>query len=771
MEEFFKCITREYPSIMGDYILPMIIAIFALALPLLTQTIARIDDKYQSTLLIEVFKNDRRYKRFLWILISALISSLLWILQIPRIGDWGSLNVLIDNSASILASVSCVCLVSSMFCLIELIYIYYIPKKLFDRLSKQYKQSKNNAELYFSAISKLMYYAIKNNDKVLSLEILYFYQGEFYKYKKDKESKTVEYPQVYYNFIYEANESLFMSPKQTTYFEESDLIGLLLSEVKNVTISNRTYLAIWTGLKQALFYDRDGFILAYWRKAHQYIEFSLPRIDKIYDYENFPKVNNQNEYDQREMERERFLEFHYAMGALLMFRKKYKLIAQITAWTNSIPPKYVLVPETMIEVINRYMAVDTEALYINPIYYEMRYPFPDVTGVNADGIIMGWMKRYLAVLFLRQYTLHECYTYSNTLEMPLPPKTPKEQKHWNEQLDSLIHFVKEHLANVELMQDLGLQNILSKEWLEKNNKPEPLALIESLKKDIEDKTEETSRTQKIDETKRQRLFNSTKQILTNTFNSYMPMFTQNEIMEKCKSLFVAGTYMPMEKAAFCSNQGISHVNYDTVTAEHVSRSIRQTAQNIFLLSERHKYKLNEDDLFASIKQLNLDAETFVIIVFGLNLSYFKDREGLKEQGKKWSYNGIPIIYIDDRSNELFSHSIIIIKKEDLPCVVHHEFDKDRTKEYQLTEIDNTHHIYASVIDLNEYDEIRKKVEQETNLTDLEKKVLVCIGLNTEFRIKNSTKCIHLGIYGMFNERVPKHEIEDVKNIWEHTQTN
>ena len=53
-------IFANYPDIIRNALIPTIIAIFALGFPLLIQTITRIDDKYSSTKLIEVFKQEKK---------------------------------------------------------------------------------------------------------------------------------------------------------------------------------------------------------------------------------------------------------------------------------------------------------------------------------------------------------------------------------------------------------------------------------------------------------------------------------------------------------------------------------------------------------------------------------------------------------------------------------------------------------------------------------------------------------------------------------------
>jgi hypothetical protein len=113
IQTFFKYLSSNYLNIVGTFAIPMVIAIFALAFPLLFQTASRIDDKYNSTLLIKVCRKDPICVWFICVLFIALICIVLWILQLPRIVDWGNtFNVVIDNSALILLVLSTIFLVS-----------------------------------------------------------------------------------------------------------------------------------------------------------------------------------------------------------------------------------------------------------------------------------------------------------------------------------------------------------------------------------------------------------------------------------------------------------------------------------------------------------------------------------------------------------------------------------------------------------------------------------------------------------------------------------
>lgn len=441
----------NYADVISEFAIPMVIAIFALAFPLLFQTASRIDDKYYSTLLIKVFRKDWICKWFIYTLWGALICCCLWILQLPRIIDCDKIiNILIDKSALILLIVSTVALIVMTICSMWLMYVYYIPDKLLERLIKQYHKANSCQEkIYFEAISKILFYSIKKEGEPLARQLQDFYCEEFISCRKDKENKIIEYPDYFYDVMFDANECLCQRERKSISWYNGSFYDFFIDEFQHTIISDKTFSFIWKCLRQSVFYKKDEFIFSYWCKAHQYMNFWLDVICPEYDTNL--NVINQSDVDRRNAERERFLEFHYALGGLLMMKQKYTLINQLTSWTNQTPPKYVLVPETMEEVIMRFMEVEKRGGNMNFVYYEQKYPFPNISGVNANNIIKMWIKRYIAILFLRQYTLHEYFFYSRTLEMPNPPQTLSEKRSWIEELDILKRFVLEYLSDISCL--------------------------------------------------------------------------------------------------------------------------------------------------------------------------------------------------------------------------------------------------------------------------------------------------------------------------------
>ena len=113
-------IISSYPDIVSAAIIPMVIAIFALGFPLLIQTISRIDDKYDSTKLIETFRKDWISRWFLWTLVSAVLSYVVWLFQFPPLENCGWF---INNSALILFAVSVILLIVMTFLIVYLTYV------------------------------------------------------------------------------------------------------------------------------------------------------------------------------------------------------------------------------------------------------------------------------------------------------------------------------------------------------------------------------------------------------------------------------------------------------------------------------------------------------------------------------------------------------------------------------------------------------------------------------------------------------------------------
>lgn len=808
--EYYSSLLADYPDLVGIATMPMIIAILAIALPLLIQTIGRIDDKFNSTKLIVVFKKESIFISFWMILIVSILSYIFWILQLPRLFDLGVLNQLIDNSALISIVASTVLLVFITLQLFNLILTYYQTEKLLSRLTGKYAQpvkkkshyhvpeifhlieeslhkiksiysdiqlwikkrrgkreKLNKQRLYFEAISSLLFFSIQKADEPLSRKLLQFYFDAFYSFRQGKKGKIIEYPSEYYDAIFEANGLLCMRKRRPiSDFNDSTLFALFIDEYQETKFSPTTYVFLWKLIIQSLYYKREDFIFSYWKKAHQLFNLFLKPADKVFN-KNW-EVINQAEIDEKYREREEFLEFHYAIGGYLMYLGKYKLVEKIINWTNQTPPKYVLVPETMKEVIERYMQISLKGEYLNPVYFEQKYPFPEITGVDADGIIQMWIKRYISILFLRQYTLHSYYTFSKPLEMPAPPKDLAEKKRWDYELDGLKMFIYEYLTNHKMLNQLNLSKLGDSNWFIDNNKETPESLIDKLKFEISETFEKTKNEQKIDTDKEKEFQDKTLKIINSVFVEYSELFQPDVIKKDFKSFYIFGRYQILDKAGFVADQEVSYLNSDSIVAESVAIELRNLMLNGFVFMNKITYKLSDKDIFYAIDRLEINANDFVIVAIGLNLVYYKRLgiEELIETDDIWCYNGIKVININNSMNTLVSQSLFIIMKNDLPNVLQNEIAPEIKEKYKLDEIDVEKHIYGKILDLNDVDNkiIRDEVSQKVEDKDLSQKVVVCVDLRTEIRYKTNTKCIQFKSFSQFEDRGIINKLSDIKRF-------
>lgn len=766
MREFFFRILEDYSDLAAVICIPFIISIFAFAFPLLISSAERIDGKYNSSILIKLFRRDAWSKVFIACMVISVITIIIYALHLPRIIDCCYVfNILLDNSAVILLTLSTIALIISTIGFIWLIYKYNLPLELFDRLRSKYLHSKDKQT--FNGLSQLMYYSINQADEDLAKECLTFYFSEFANFRKNKATIPIKYPEEFYNAAFEANELLCKRDKRTiSYYNDGTIYEWFIDSYQSTIIGKETYSLLWRCLVRNIQFDRDDFVSAYWRKAHQHFEFFLRPVTPQYNKEFI--ITNNPEIEKRNQERERFLEIHYALGGLLLMQKKYTLIQELTSYSNMIPPKYVLVPETLAEVIERYVRVSKDN-YSNPVYYEQKYPFPDVSGVNGDGIIRMWIKRYLAILMLQQYKLNEYYVYSRTLQTPTIPNDLSEQRTWKDSLDNLKYFVDDYLSQQEVLSELGLVELSKPDWFLENNKKHPDELIEDYKKQIVKTSEEIKENQEIDPEKEKEFKDLSASIVKKAFEAYNPLWNKAVITNNYKSIYFSGRYEPIDKMPFASQQDVSYLNADRITADCVAQEFSVNVLSLFLFMKRDRYILQEQDLFSAIKQLNIDSEIFTIVSVGLNLPYYRDFlkiTELIEKQNQWTYNGIEIIQTEYIHPSL-AQSLIVLKKSDLPQIEHLCIEQDIIDKYSLAEIDADNHIYASLVDLNkpQNKNVCDEVAKATNQSYLGDKVLVCVDHKTEIRYKTDAKCLQLKAYNQFEDRVTTNKIDDVKFIW------
>ena len=741
----------ELLDIIRDIAIPVIIGILSLMTPVLLEALSRIDNKYNSVVLVKAFKQEPIFRLFVIALIASIISIVLWCLNLPRIIDIPLLNKFIDNSASYLLLGATVILVISALEVIWLLTIYYTPESLLGRFVKKYSKVQNK-EFYFNCISKIFNYSLVVPDDEITRSSWNFIQSEVIKYSKN----APEYPSFVYNAIYEADDLLCKRENNTLISFQNTAFFPLLLQCRD-KISDRLYDFLWSSIRQFLFYDKTAYIYNYWKEAHSYYLSN-------FSFQHYGCENDAN-LEQRAL---RFREFHYALGGLLIKQRRYDLLVKLFTYTNTYPsPTYVLVPERMSLLIKDYIYISRDEIK-DAFHWERCYPYPEVDGISANNTIQGYIMRFFAVLFLRQYTIPQYLVISAPLEMPAIPKTMYEKQYIVEQLNILQKFVRYYRTQRDLMLSLGFEDLCDNSWFEEHGKIKPEELLSDYCSDIISAKNLQEQSQSPDPQILKEFNEKSVNIVGSAFE-YCKKFMLLERFAgiEYKATTIRNRHCILDKAAFCADQGITYVNSLEITAQSVANDIKYFSLNTFLMMRSKNLKLRLSDAFELISRwcsLHRDIKVFVV---GANMEYLKQNlTHLKEIHGQWVYESVEIIPLI--GNGIIEQKILLIEKSDLPVLTYVDMPKPTVSKFDLEEVDAERKIYTSVLNLYDpkYEEIKKDIAQDgTSIDELNKKVLACVDVCPHFSYKPDATVVMISIFDEFTNKDNPQKIENIEDPW------
>jgi len=732
--------------------------LLGVAFPILFQVISKLDDKYASVLIVELLDNEIEKKWFLRLLISSLFFIFLWSLKLPPLFNLE--GILIENSAAFLILLSTTLLVFCFFFFVRKIMIYYTPAKFIRYLKFRDSKADQGDFRYFKALSDVLILSIQKQNENISQTLSGYFYDCFNEIRRNSEGKPVEYPAAFYSVVYKSIEELaILKNKKNSSLEYLTAGSIwLLGEFQGHEISDATYVWLWRNIVLSVSYERDDMVLAHWGSAHQYFSVQLKPIPYEYDFDNL-EVSNQSVIDKRNKERQRFLEFHYALGGLLLYKQRYRCLEKCFSYTQSWPPKYELLPDSMDVIFQQYMDLNDD---YNPDFswISSKYYFPDQTGIEANRIIKRWISSYLAVLFLREYTIVPHLVFMNPLAPPTLPESQSEKRQWVEKLDFFRKLVSENLDNTPLIEALDFK-FLNREWCNKEKKTFPLEFIDELVADLKSQYATDAINLPIADKRRNEFISATQKIIEKAFELINSISNPTMISEDFNCWYINGLTMVQNKDAFTENPESHYVDYDSFLAGEVSKQIKDKLANTFLINKTHSYLLQTQDIFKAIdSKIGVD-EDDIIVSFGLirdgNLSRF-DAKGLAVN----KYKDTTIISLPSLGT--LGESLFILKKDDLPSIVPKEVADDVIEKYSLARISDQINLFASVLDLNlAPDEMRKEYSRNRSEGDLRKSVLLSIIFLAEIRWKKNVKMIQLIRYSEYGQKGLPNSLNDIVN--------
>lgn len=734
-----------------DICISFLIAMIGLAYPLMLQVIARLEDKYQSINILNLIKNEVVWKLYDFAIKSSLVVVLIYIIINHPLLDFN--DKVFHISIQIVAITLIVgTLLTVLFFLLftKLVFVYYSPTNLIHYLISKDRKLYKIEEAYFNSISDILYQSIRQQNEPITNTISDYLYEAFQRCRDNQNDLEIEYPYSYYVLVNKTIEGLaILKDKRIPRLEYRTAGGIwLLGETKGHSIHESTYYWLWHNLLLAINYKRDDFVMHYWERAHHHITYNLSFIQPYYDYKT-GKIRNEDAITKRNKERERFLEFHYALGGLLLYSNRYELISRIFRFTTSLPPVYELFPNHMNEVFKQYFRFrdpfDDDYMRIRQRYY-----FPNLEGINSEYVIKNWICKYMTLLFLRQYTIVPYLIIMKPLEYPTIPEPQSEKKMW---LDNLGHFkalVAEHLENLQLIKSLGFEFLIDGR-IEETDNPSPMVFMEELMRMVEQDYKQTESEQPVSREKGEAFLSFTNQHLIPVFESISSLSNDKLNADEYKDWYITGENAVIDKSSFAENQPSENLNYHSFLAESLADKCYRGMSEIFYTQTRKRYLFKKEDFFKALDNLKLSPDKHIIVAFGINLhdyDAFAHINGLTDS----DYNGIPILRFAKCSYDLAGHTLFILNKDNLPLIEFLETDEKNKDKYLLVEINKAYKLYAQVVDLFRNNDLRNELTQSRPSEDLTKSVLMNISFVIRFRWAKKANMISLRLHSKYHER-------------------
>lgn len=684
-------------------ILSVLSTLFGLSYPLVIGCIEKIDDKFGSTKLSERFMSEISFKCFKTSLVINLVMAVLF----PFLMDGATHARIIIG----LQCVGAIVLVSCALFLFSKIITYYNINDLQKEILEDYenavnKKDKEEEAKYFTQWVDLSGELLKSADaKIVQsvYEVLSKYVVKAHTANKDK---TLVFDQYYYEGVSRINE--FLSKGESKPISVNNTNSILTSLIlMDSVVSETTYRYLWRNLRIQMYYNKDEWIMEYWKVASQKIGLFMKPIHQ-YIYDEGGKPYTQEQIEDYQKQRENFMEFHIMLCSMLLQEKKYRLLKLMLSFTESEPPTYPLVPSNLSEIIATFNRINHNS-FVNSFYYESRYQMPNMHGIT-EGKIVGAANCYLALLAYRIYVIRWNYGYESVLNTGALPNTLSELNTLNDNLDVFKRWLERIKDNNELLDTVSFSSF-DKEFEEKvqiyckADLLQPDQLATQMQEEIIKKMGQLRITLPLSDEK----VNSEEGELTgNIIRAMAPygdLLGRRFLQDKCYNLNSSVT-MPFPNTAFVDNPDVGHAGIAGCMSSYMLQNFQHLfASSFYMEHSITDYRLSSEDLFQAIDRLNLNEEHY-IIAFGLYVDYYigsiKDLK--KETDHKYSYKGIKILSLNC-STEVFSQMLYVMRFDDRPFLDFYEPTEEDINKMCLTKKNDLYGLWLSLEKISKHPEL------------------------------------------------------------------
>lgn len=479
------------------------------------------------------------------------------------------------------------------------------------------------------------------------------------------------------------------------FSHDSFLINIWFFPTQYVPISEDTWQIIWYFVTQVVDAGNAEWFLSYWTFAEQFYRFYL---EDRYDVD--ASVSKQKSI---------FKQFHLALGAYLWHKGKYNLLKQILYFTQTLPPSYPLMDNTLIEIFN-----DIKRIYDlkeHPLELTKRYMMSDmVNDVHSDVYIARMFNSYFALLMLRLKDMDYNVSYCDSQSFPLIDP------------DSSIQGLNEQIKHVDILlyflNDKDFTNKSQKIGYNSDDSQKSKDLLEGYKSKVEKVIKEKVENPKPDPQK----INYIKQQLLEEINNqklYLPIEQDSKLgnINVSRESFYTIQSLEVPKEDFAKYMDRISANMEEALVSSLLIQEQQQYNRFFLLNKPViTYTVRFKDLMVALERLKVNYN-HIILSMGVYLGTFIDLYG-KHPLFSFSAGTGSFNEADIRGIPSSMRVFVIMLEKVLPYVEHTEMDSKESNGLKC--IDNDSWLYSNVDTLT----------AKNNVLTVKRKVnLVC---NTRF---------------------------------------
>lgn len=436
--------------------------------------------------------------------------------------------------------------------------------------------------------------------------------------------------------------------------KRTDIVNILYNQFNDFPITEQVYQIMWNWINKMLDAGHYNWIKQYWNTANQYYTFKL-------------------EYSRKNNDKNKFLEFHVMIGVLLLYKKRYRLLQYIFNFTNTLPAKYPLIPNTFSQIFHIYEDLSEK----NKDMYLLKYHMNEVfEGAGEENKIEGLLINYLALLMIRLYDVNDYnVTYSNPLAIPTTGRTFEENGNKIEFANILIERVKK--ITDEQIRESGLS---------KDGKRQAIDLLNQYNKECSKRTDFIMEHPQISEKKR----NLIRKSLVESAIEYRPHLPQVEKkIEQHEEFFIASQSIELDKRLILDSYSAISSNLGETLINAINSQIQQFYCYQFLLNSAVKnYTIPYCDFSKAMRRLSISSQ-YAILAMGISNHFFDEIEGFIRKDNKISYCNSTVYEIPSNNEE----SILIMQTNNIP---YYKFRKLENTDSDEEEIEKTRFLFSNI---------------------------------------------------------------------------